>query len=348
MVKTFAYDYLKEVIVKILVKTGVEEKHAIIVADNLIEADLKGVSSHGISRLSIYIKRLNLNLINKNPVPKIEKSSLTTYLIDGDNGLGQVIASEAMKTAIKTAKETGSCFVGVKNTNHIGMGAYYAEMAAKNGLVGFVFTNASAFMAPWGGSEAILGTNPITIAVPSKDHSSIILDIATSAAARGKVLLAEKKGEKIPFDWALDQDGNQTDDPSKARLGTMLPLGGPKGYGLSLMVDILAGVLTGASFGKLIPSMTENFSEKLNIGVFLGIVNIENFMPVQLFEQRIQELITQIKSSKKKTGVKEIFLPGEIEERNKTINLKNQIPINDEVILEINRISDSLGIKGLV
>ena len=329
---------------KILMHVGVSEANAKLVTDNLVTADLRGVSSHGVARLPVYIKRIQLGLINPNPNPKVIKSTSTTVLIDGDNGLGQINVTDGVNRAISIAQENGQSMVGIKNTNHIGICADYVLKVAKEGMIGFCVGNASAHMAPWGGIRPILGTNPISVGVPAGRFPAIVLDMATSTVARGKILLAAKKGDKIPLGWALDKDGNPTEDAEKARFGTVLPFGGPKGYGLSLLVDILAGVLTGANFGSKVPSMTEDFETPLNLGAFISVFRIDNFMSLKQFEERIEELINEIKGSPAAPNVDEIYLPGEIEHNRMQEGLKNGIGLDKKVIDELNLLAESLNI----
>ncbi|MEW6624658.1 MAG: Ldh family oxidoreductase [Bacillota bacterium] len=342
------YNDIKAFCNTLLEQVGVSKSNAEIVSSNLVTADLRGVSSHGVARLPVYIKRIQLGLVNPHPSPKVVKSTSTTLLIDGDNGLGQINADDAMKRAVAMAEEKGQSLVGVRNTNHLGICADYVLKAAQKGMVGFCVGNASAHMAPWGGIKPILGTNPISVAVPAGRFPAIVLDMATSIVARGKILLAAKKGEKIPLGWALDKDGNPTEDSEKARLGTVLPFGGPKGYGLSLLVDILSGVMTGALFGSKVPSMTENFETPLNLGAFLGAFRIDNFMPLELFEQRIEELITEIKESPRAPGVDEIYLPGEIEHNRMEKGLKDGVKLDEKVRRDLNKLAESLNVTNRI
>lgn len=336
---------LKVFVETMLMKSGVPPEDAMMVADNLVSADLRGIASHGVSRLPVYTKRIRLGLVNPCPQPKVVRSSVATILIDGDNGLGQVIGYKATEQALIIAREHGQALVGVNNTNHIGIGAYYALKAVQEDMIGLCLANASAFMAPWGGVKPLLGTNPIAFAVPAGKYSPMVLDMATSVVARGKILMAAKKGEKIPSNWALDKCGQPTENAQAAVEGTLMPLGGPKGYGLALMVDILAGVLTGALFGGHVPSMTEDFTQKLNEGIFIGMFKIENFMPVKAFKDRMDQMIAEIKSSPKAPGTEEILLPGEIESRCEQERSVNGIPVAREVIAELNQWAEITGVE---
>ena len=335
---------LKVMVVDALKRLNISEEHAGIVADVLIEADLRGLESHGVARLDIYAQRIKAGLINTKPQIKIVNESAGMALVDGDNGMGQVTAKYAMDKCIEKAKTNGISIVGIRNTNHFGIGAYYAMMALKHGLIGFASTNASPLMAPFGGSQAMLGTNPFSVAVPAGKQAPIVLDMATSLVARGKLRLPKEK-VKDPIDWALDKDGNPTDDPATALKGTLLPVGGPKGYGMAVLVDIMAGLLTGAAFGPNIGSLFGDFTKPQNTGNVLMAIDVEKFMPRTEFESRMDEYILNIKNSKPAKGFKEIFLPGEIE-HNKTLERRqNGIPLSPQVQAQLEKLLLSLGLS---
>ena len=347
MVQKYGNRNIKAYCISALSKVGVPEEDAQMVADVLVTADLRGIGSHGISRLPIYIKRLKQGLVNATPRLKTIKSTQTSLLIDGDNGLGQVVGIKVMEQVLALARKNHQAIVAVRNTNHIGIGSYFPLMAASEDMIGLALANASAHMAPWGGIKPLLGTNPIAIAVPAGEYPPVVLDMATSVVARGKILLAAQEGDKIPLGWALDQEGNPTEDPEKAKYGSVLPVGGPKGYGLSLMVDILAGVLTGANFGGCVPSMTEDFSRRLDVGIFFAAFKIENFMSLDFFKQRMDEMIRTIKDSPQAPGVDEIFLPGECEYKIQRERLTGGIPLEENLVKELGDLAELLGIENL-
>jgi len=344
----YSHNKLKIFCSKILVSVGVSQLNSEIVSRNLINADLRNIPSHGIARLPNYVKRIQLGLINPNPNVKVVNTSHATCLLDGDNCLGQIAAEKAILKAIEITQERGLSIVGVKNTNHIGIASSYVLKAAKKGMIGFCLANGSAHMAPWGGKTPILGTNPISIAIPAGRFNEIVLDMATSVTARGKIILAAEKGEKIPIGWALNKEGNPTNNPKEAMLGTILPLGGYKGFGLSLIVDILSGVLTGSSYGSKIPSMTENFSKKLNEGIFLGAFKVNNFIDIKLFEERIENYILEIKNSPTAPGVTEIFFPGELEHKAMKKNLEMGIKIDRNICKNLNILAEKLNIDEIL
>jgi LDH2 family malate/lactate/ureidoglycolate dehydrogenase len=223
-----------------------ERKYAEIMADNLITANLWGIDSHGVGRFPNYIKRLKKNLVNRSPNIKITHNLPATMTVDGDNGLGAVVTMAALEAAMKTADTYGIALAGIRRSNHFGAAGYYCNIAAERGYISMICTVSAANMPPYGGMEAYFGTNPLGVGLPNKKRPHIILDIATSIAAKGKIREAARKGEKIPLGWAIDKDGNQTDDPIAAIDGLVLPMAGHKGSGLALVIEHLAGVIPAA------------------------------------------------------------------------------------------------------
>lgn len=332
-VKKFSEDILKNL--------GLKEG-AKIVSDILIAADLRGISSHGIARLPIYAKRIELGLINPMPEMRILKEKQTSALLDADNGMGHVAAYKAMCLCIEKAKIVGMASVAVKNSNHFGINAYYSMMAAKENLIGMAFTNTSPLMAPFGGKEKLLGSNPLSIAIPAGKEPDIVIDMATSVAARGKLEIAERKGEKIPSDWAIDEEGKVTTDPKKGLLGALLPFGGPKGYGLAIFVDIVSGILTESNFGSDCGSLFGDLDRPQNIGHFFTVINIENFIEIEKFQKIMDTMIQKIRNSKKAVGFERIYMPGEIEFNKNIELLKKGIKLNKNTIKELNELAKKL------
>ncbi|MDB5085768.1 MAG: malate dehydrogenase, partial [Bacilli bacterium] len=266
-------------------------------------------------------------------------------LFDAANGWGQPVSVKAMNTAIDKALQCGTAFVGVRNSNHFGTASYYTKMAASRGCIGIAMTNASAVMVPFGAMEASLGTNPISIAVPtSNPNRPVMLDMATSNVARGKIILANKNGTSIPDDWAITIDGEPTTDPVKALEGFVLPFGGAKGSGLAIIVDILTGVLTGSLFGKDVPRMYEDNAPQ-QIGHFFGAINIEAFMDKAEFLDRMQERIKQTVESKPVKGFSRVYMPGEIELSRKEKQEKEGVSISVEVFQELTKTGAKYGVE---
>lgn len=345
MPKVISSYKLENLIVDTLKKLEIEEDHARIIAEVLVEADLRGIESHGAARLPIYVRRAKAGLINKKPEIRVVSESANMALIDADNGFGHVAGKFAMKKCINKAKENDIAIVGVKNTNHFGIGAYYAMIALQEDLIGFVATNTSPLMAPFGGCTALLGTNPFSVAIPAGEEAPIVLDMATSLVPRGKIEVYQRKGQKIPLDWAIDEEGNPTDDAERALKGTLLPVGGPKGYGMAVVIDILAGLMMGAAYSAGVGSLFGDFSKPQNIGNVMVAINIERFMPVEEFKSKVDDYIKTIKQSKKAEGVNEIYLPGEIEYR-RTIERKEKgIPLSDEIIKELDVLVKSVDLS---
>lgn len=334
----------RDLVVDVLDKIGIVKSDAERVSDVLVSADLRGIKSHGLARLPIYVKRLQEGLINKKPNIKAIKENKGVALLDGDNGLGQVVSSTAMKKCIDLAKEYGFSIVGLKNSNHFGIAAYYSMMASENDLIGFVATNTSPLMAPFGGCEAMLGTNPFTVSIPAGKEADIVLDMATSLVPRGKIEVSKRNGQKIPSNWAIDAEGNPTDNPIEALKGTLLPVGGPKGYGMAVVIDILAGLMTGATYLDQVGSLFGDHDKNQNLGMIMVTLDVSNFMEIEEFKEKIDEYIYSIRDSKKVPGNGRIYLPGEIEYNNTVRNKEEGIKLESALVEEIRELSNSLDI----
>jgi LDH2 family malate/lactate/ureidoglycolate dehydrogenase len=312
-------------------KAGMVRHEAAIVADNLVFADRSGMPSHGIIRVPSYVKRLHDKGTSGNAEIVIEKETETTARLNGNNAMGQVVAKKAMQLCIRKAQKSGVAFVGVKGSNHFGMASYYSEMAIPEGMIGMVFTGPAAhLMAPTGGIEPILDNNPFSFAVPAGRELPVVLDMATSVVARGKIAVAMDKGEKIPPSWAMTIDGHETTDPKEAFNGILLPVGGYKGYGLTVIVGILSAVLNGgAILSKDVKDFYADTSENQNVGHLFGCIRIDCFMDTALFKEHMDEIIREIKGCRKAPGTEEIYLPGEVEMRHRAENDKHGIPLTE-------------------
>lgn len=321
------HEDLQNLVVKLLKAVDVPEKDAELVATSLVNADLKGIESHGVRWMDIYLNRLTRGMMK--PVTNFdvvfERDCL--LLLDANNGLGQVAAWEATQRGIEKAKENGVCVVGLQNTNHFGAAGYFAELATKENMIAIVMTNGTPLMPPWGGMEPCLGTNPIAYGFPNGEVP-IIVDMATSVIARGKVFVAAyTAGSELPDGVALNKDGAPTKDPKEALEGILLPVGGPKGYGLSLAIDILCGVLTGSQFGKNIPVMLDELHRPQLIGSMFVLINIEDFMPLKEYFARMEQLSSDLLNCKLAQGFDRIYLPGQIEANNYNARVKDGIPL---------------------
>ena len=273
MNNTFKQEQLKTFTQEILEKAGLSTKEAVIVSESLIEAELRGLGSHGLTRLRTYSKRVKTKVVSANVEPVILNTSKTALLVDGCNGMGASIGSMVMQQCIDRAKEYGTCFATVNRGNHFGIGAYFTMQAAKQNMIGIAMSNAPASVVPTGGKKPMLGTNPLSIAIPAGKYPPLVLDMACSVVAQGKVILAAKeKKDSIPAGWAVDENGDMTTDPETALKGAMLPFGGPKGYAIAFIVDILTSALSGALNSTKIRSYWTNFKEPQDLGISLGLL----------------------------------------------------------------------------
>ena len=316
---------LKKKIIQIFKKHKVSTSHALICANALINAELVGAHSHGLSRLKMYCERINQKVINPKPKIKTKKISQSISHIDADNSIGFVSADIGIKQAIKNAKKTGIGLVGIKKSGHYGLSGYYAEQAVKKNLIVFCFTNAPPAIAPHGAKKSLFGTNPICFGTPTSYKIPFILDTSVSVINRGKIRVAAKTGKKIPKDVALDKFGNSTTDAKKALAGVQLPIGGFRGSGLAWMVDILSGVATGGNHGGKVKDPFDDFSGPQNIGHLF--ITIKSNLFVGNYNQRIKENIKRIKRLPKIKGVKEILYPGQSKFIRYKKNIKKEIYI---------------------
>ncbi|MGM0420472.1 MAG: Ldh family oxidoreductase [Bacillota bacterium] len=321
------FNYCKD----ILISLGISENGAKITAEVLIDANLKGIDSHGITRLPVYSKRLKLGVSNNNPVINFAQMKDSTSILDGDNGLGQIIAYKATEKAIDLADNYGTGFVGVKNSNHFGIAGFYVNKILESNKIGFVFSNSASTMVPFGGKDKFFGTNPLAIGIPTGSDFPIVIDMATSVVARGNIILASKENRKIPEGWAIDKNGNMTTDPNEALQGAVLPFSGPKGSALALMVDVLSGVLSNGAWSNHVNSQNTNFEEPQAVGHFIGAIDITGFMPVNQFKEKMNTYIKEMKSISPAPDFNEIKLPGEIEFETKKRRLKEGIPLSKEI-----------------
>jgi LDH2 family malate/lactate/ureidoglycolate dehydrogenase len=336
---------LVEICEAILIKLGVSEKQAFIVADSTVKADLRGVYSHGIMRFPSYIPRIEKGLVNLHPKirPIVEGHSYA--LIDGDNGLGQVVAVKASELAIRKAKDSGIGVILTRNTNYVGMLAYYTLKIAEENMVGLMFVNAPPFVAPWGCKQPKLGTNPISVAAPTGKEYPFVLDMGITAGAVGKIRLAALKGERIPENWALDKHGHPTTDPKEALSGALMPLGGAKGYALGLAIEILSGVITGGSIAPSMPHPIFDLTKPPNLGNTIIAINIETFIDIEEFFAKMDELIRDIKSCEKADGFSDVLIPGELEYKMEQKQLKEGIWVQEETWRELKSILERYSIK---
>ena len=328
---------LANLIKSIFCKYGLTINHAKICAKALINAELVGAPSHGLSRLKMYCDRIKKKVINSKPKIKIKKISQSITHIDGNNSIGFVVADIGIKQAIKSAKKTGFGLVAIKNSGHYGLSGYYAEQAVKKNLIAMCFTNAPPAIAPHGSKKSLFGTNPICFGVPAKKNIPFILDTSMSIINRGKIRVAAKTGKKIPHGVALDKFGKPTTNARKALDGVQLPIAGFRGSGLAWMVDILSGVLTGGNHGGKVKDPFDDFSGPQNIGHLFIVLKPNLF--VGNYNQRIKENIKRIKKLPKVKGIKEILYPGQSKFNRYKKNLNKKIKISPNVAKDIKKLN---------
>jgi LDH2 family malate/lactate/ureidoglycolate dehydrogenase len=327
-------------------KVGVSKEDAVLLTDSLIEANLRGVDTHGITRmLCVYVKRMQVGVVNPKTELKVLREHPSTALIDCKNSIGQVASNYAMRMTIEKAKKTGVAFVATTHSNHYGAAAYWAMMALRHGMIGFSSTNAPAVVAPTGGRTPMLGTNPFAIAIPAGQEQPMVLDLATTVVARGRILLYAKQNKPLEPGWAFDAQGRPTTDAQAALKGLLAPIGGYKGYGIALAIDMLCGVLTGSSYGTHFPGfLADNLKDPTDVGSVFAAVNVESFMDLPDFTAGMDKAIREIKTSEKADGVTRIYIPGEIELETKADRLKNGIPIPDAVVKDFTTLGKELAV----
>jgi len=293
---------------------GMPSEDAAIAGGALIRADLRGVNTHGLLRLPIYLERLQRGMVEARPTLEVERIAPSAGSLDGRNGLGFVVGTRAMQGAIDIARETGIGVVSARRSNHFGMASQYVLQALEAGLMAMVFTNSSRAMPPWGGRDPLLGTGPLAIGAPGRNGSTMLLDMSPSVAARGKIRRAARLGAQIPLGYALDADGRETTDPNEALKGVVLPLGGPKGSGLAIMMDIFGGVISGAAFAGGVRDQYSNFSEPQDVGHFFLAMRPDLFIAEEDYYRRMDELAEAVHANRLAHGFSRILLPGERED----------------------------------
>lgn len=336
---------LEDFVHKLFAKAGVQDDYARIIAESLVQADLRGVDSHGVVRTKIYLERLEAGMVNPHADIVVISQTEAMALVDGQNNFGAVIGSKALDLSLQRAKQYGASIVGVRHSNHFGTCAYYALKAIQQDCALLVVSNASQTMPPTGGIRPFIGTNPLAVGVPAGEELPFILDMATSVVSRGKIIVSAQKEEQIPYGWAIDKEGNPTTDPHQALAGSVLPVGGAKGYGLSMFIDIFCGVLTGAGFGKYVNNMYENWKEPQNVGHLFIAIDIKRFIPVDQFKERMDRYIRELKAEPKAPGVQEILIPGEIEHRLTVERQKHGILLSTKLVRELEEIGKRYGVN---
>ena len=319
-----------------------------VIAELMTQADINGSEGHGVFRLPQYIRRIKGGAVNVKPDIRIEREAAGMALVHGDNGMGHLVMKFAAETAIKKAKTAGVAWVGARWSNHAGPAALYAAMPPEHDMIGLYMAVGSAnHLPPWGGLDMLLSTNPIAVAVPTGDEPAIVLDMATTVAAYGKVKTKAQRGEMMPEGWMMDRQGNPQTDPKRANEGFLLPIGGYKGYGLALILGILAGNLNGAAMGKDVIDFNNDDTSETNTGHAIIAINIEAFQDLNDFKQGMDTLIRDIRNSQRLPGVDRIRLPGEGTHTTRADNEKNGVPMPPALLAALDQLAGELKIEKL-
>ncbi len=326
-------------------RVSVPADEAAIIAETMVEADLRGVHSHGIMRLTVYPQRLRSGVVS--PVTKLAVLNETPSLLhlDGGNGMGQVVSYRAMNLCIARAAASGAAVAAVRGSNHFGAAAFYAMMALPHGMIGFATTVSSVnVMAPWGAIDLLLGNNPVAIAVPAGQEPPVVLDMALSVTAKGWIALALHEGRKIiPAGWALTKEGEPTTDARAAFEGILAPMGSYKGAGLSFVISLLAGALPGAAFGSGVKDLYKDLGNPQNVGHLFAAIDVERFQPLAEFTAKVDQAIREVRAARKARGVTRIYVPGEPEAERAAERRVKGIPLSRTLIEKLNGIAREYG-----
>jgi len=345
----FAYSVFK--------KINCPEDQARLATDVLLSADLRGIDSHGIARLSGYVRLWEVNRVNSNPGIKVVHETPSTAVVDGDSGLGLVIAPKAMEIAIQKATQVGTGWVAVKNSNHFGIAGYHSMMALKHDMIGMAMTNASPLVAPTFSIERLLGTNPICVAIPAGEQPPFVADFATTTAANGKLEILQRKNLEAPEGWIQKKDGSISTNPNELKDGgALLPLGGDrehgshKGFCLGAWVDIFSAVLSGANYGPWVPPFVSFLAPPANpvgdgIGHFFGAMRVDAFRPADEFKKHMDNWITRFRLAKTVAGKDQVIIPGDPERESEAIRRAEGIPLNPKVTEDLEELGKKLGIN---
>jgi len=350
---------LRKFTTDIFLAMGCSPEHAELATNVLLLADLRGIDSHGVARLTGYVRLWEKKRINATPDIKIVHQTPTTATVDGDAGLGLVVAPFAMQLAIEKAQQYGSGWVAIRNSNHFGIAGYHALMAVEQDMIGYALTNASPLVVPTFSNERMLGTNPICYGFPAGKYPPVIIDMATSAAANGKLEIAQRSGKTVPEGWIQAKDGSYTTDPFALKSGGgLLPLGSDrdhgshKGFGLAAAVDILSGVLSGANYGPWVPPFVAFLEPPTDpvgagIGHFVGAMRIDGFRPAQDFKDHMDNWISRFKSASRVNPDQKVIIPGEPEFEAEIDRRANGIPLVDAVVEDLNEVAKKLQVAPL-
>jgi LDH2 family malate/lactate/ureidoglycolate dehydrogenase len=344
MKTSFEADSVRNFVSAMAVAAGVSPSDAALFAEALVDADLHGVSTHGVSRLAIYLRRIKKGLIDPRAVLKVDRSAPAVLAIDAGNGLGQVQALKTLEQLIPLARKFGVASATIRRSQHFGALSYYCNKAAEQNMILLAATNCEPAMSPEGACEAFFGTNPLAASFPTGKGYPVKIDLATSIVARGNIIAAQKQGKPIPLGWGLTPEGEPTTDASAALAGTVLTMAGHKGYALALLVEVLSSVLSGAAIGSEIGSMYKHMDRPQNVGHFFCLLDVGAFMDIRMFKERIDHTIDAIKACKKRPGVEEILVPGERSSRTAAKKRQEGVALDDAVLTELKDLALELGV----
>jgi L-2-hydroxycarboxylate dehydrogenase (NAD+) len=353
----YTYEYLEEFALTIFKKIGCPSEQAILATEVLLRADLRGVDSHGIARLSGYVRLWEKKRVNSSPDIKIVHETPSTAVVSGDGGLGLVVAPRAMEIAIAKAKQVGTGWVAVKNSNHFGIAGYHAMMALEHDMIGLAMTNASPLVAPTFSIDRLLGTNPIAVAIPANVQPPFVADFATTTAANGKLEILQRKNLEAPIGWVQTKNGRVSTDPNEAKHGgALIPLGSDrehgshKGFCLGAWVDIFSAVLSGANYGPWVPpfvSFLEPPADPVGegIGHFFGAMRVDAFRPAAEFKNHMDNWISTFRKAKTVEGEDRVIIPGDPEREMEDVRLRDGIPINIKVVEDLRALGQRFDLK---
>ncbi len=355
----FSYETLKNLSCQVFLKMACPSEHAELAADALVAADLRGIDSHGVARLSGYVRLWEAGRINPTPNIQVVYETPSTATIDGDAGLGLVVASKAMEIAIEKAKIAGTGWVAVRNSNHFGIAGYHTLKAVKQDMIGIAMTNASPLVAPTFAVERMLGTNPIAVAIPALHQPPFVADFATTTAANGKLEILQRKNQEAPLGWIQDKKGQPSSNPNELKQGgALLPLGSDrehgshKGYCLGAVVDIFSAVFSGANYGPWAPPFVSFLPLPpdpvgLGLGHFLGAMRIDAFRPADEFKANMDKWINRFRATKPAEGYEKVLIPGDPEREMETERLENGIPLVESVVADLRALAERMGVESI-
>ena len=357
---TFPYPQLWKFAFDTFIKINCPDKEARLASDVLLSADLRGIDSHGLARLSGYVRLWEAKRVNSNPQIKVVHETPSTAVVDGDRGLGLVVAPRAMEIAIEKAKQVGTGWVAVKNSNHFGIAGYHSMMALKHDMIGISMTNASPLVAPTFSVERLLGTNPICVAIPAGQQPPFVADFATTTAANGKLEILQRKNKDAPLGWIQNRQGLPSTNPNELKEGgALIPLGSDyehgshKGFCLGAWVDIFSAVLSGANYGPWVPPFVSFLAPTADpvgegIGHFFGAMRVDAFRPADEFKNHMDNWIARFREAKVIEGYERLVIPGDPERASEYARKKNGIPLNEKVVEDLKSLSAKLSIDWVI